>query len=521
MTGTLPVSGEARGIGGIAGSLTVSGTAVKNLTSRASVTGNRSAGGIAGYLAGSGQPTRQDLRDCTNEGLVLSSADADKTSLAGRYIGGIVGYAYHASLGGCTSRAGRAADYEYTQADRSRLRGRYVGGIVGYSDGSVLYRCSTGADGYVLGSEYVGGIVGGANEGANKLLLSDGTARVTANASCVIGNSYVGGIIGRNSGGSVIENCVNTGVAAGYQTYIGGICGANEKTASIVNCASYVSDTDGAVYRRVTGWGASGSYAGGLTGYNGGSIVFDKKSVVSTRSVAGIVVGRDYVGGLVGYNDADGTIDVDYTLIGGSVFASGDCAGGLAGLNASTSLLGQTLTVKPASVQGRYYVGGAIGANVVDPDTDITVGGLRVDNSLGSVTAEAFCGGLIGYQRTYTEKDRADRALYALLPGIAENGDNVPGAVTASTNPHTVTITSDGNSAGRLSVVSSNMTIRAYAYAGGIVGCGEPQSRMQVVGCLNAGGFDRPADGVFPDSRLKTGVNLAAYLRTQGHEDAA
>lgn len=504
-----------------AGSLTVSGTAVKNLTSRASVTGNRSAGGIAGYLAGSGQPTRQDLRDCTNEGLVLSSADADKTSLAGRYIGGIVGYAYHASLGSCTSRAGRAADYEYTQADRSRLRGRYVGGIVGYSNGSVLYRCSTGADGYVLGSEYVGGIVGGANEGANKLLLYDGTARVTANAACVIGNSYVGGIIGRNSGGSVIENCVNTGVAAGYQAYIGGICGANEKSASIVNCASYVSDTDGAVYRRVTGWGATGSYAGGLTGYNGGSIVFDKKSVVSTQSVAGIVVGRDYVGGLVGYNDADGTIDVDYTLIGGSVFASGDCAGGLAGLNASTSLLGQTLTVKPASVQGRYYVGGAIGANVVAPDTDITVGGLRVDNSLGSVTAEAFCGGLIGYQRTYTEKDRAGRALYALLPGIAENGDNVPGAVTASTNPHTVTITADGNSAGRLSVVSSNMTIRAYAYAGGIVGCGEPQSKMQVVGCLNAGGFDRPADGVFPDSRLKTGVNLAAYLRTQGHEDAA
>ena len=452
VTGTLPVSGEARGIGGIAGSLTVSGTAVKNLTSRASVTGNRSAGGIAGYLAGSGQPTRQDLRDCTNEGLVLSSADADKTSLAGRYIGGIVG---------------------------------------------------------------------GANEGANKLLLQDGTARVTANASCVIGNSYVGGIIGRNSGGSVIENCVNTGVAAGYQTYIGGICGANEKNASIVNCASYVSDTDGAVYRRVTGWGATGSYAGGLTGYNGGSIVFDKKSAVSTRSVAGIVVGRDYVGGLVGYNDADGTIDVDYTLIGGSVFASGDCAGGLAGLNASTALLGQTLTVKPASVQGRYYVGGAIGANVVDPDTDITVGGLRVDNSLGSVTAEAFCGGLIGYQRTFTEKDRAGRALYALLPGIAENGDNVPGAVTASTNPHTVTITADANRADRLTTASNNMTIRAYAYAGGIVGCGEPQSKMQVVGCLNAGGFDRPADGVFPDSRLKTGVNLAAYLRTQGHEDAA
>lgn len=55
----------------------------------------------------------------------------------------------------------------------------------------MLYRCSTGADGYVLGSEYVGGIVGGANEGANRLLLQDGTARVTANAACAIGNAYI------------------------------------------------------------------------------------------------------------------------------------------------------------------------------------------------------------------------------------------------------------------------------------------------------------------------------------------
>ena len=54
-------------------------------------------------------------------------------------------------------------------------------------------------------------------------------------------------------------------------------------------------------------------------------------------------------------------------------------------------------------MQGRYYVGGAIGANVVNPGENVTVSGLKVDNSLGTVTAEAFCGGLIGYQRTYTE----------------------------------------------------------------------------------------------------------------------
>lgn len=523
VTGTLPTGGTARGIGGIAGSLTTNGAAVKTLTNSAAVTGNRSVGGIAGYFSGKDQATGKDMADCQNEGLILSSTAADDHSLAGHYIGGIVGYAHHASLSECRSRAGYADGYTYKQEDRDKLRGRYVGGIVGYGEQSVLYDCETEANGYVLGSEYVGGIIGALNQSDTQTaLLSENGTRTTVNASYVIGNSYVGGIIGENKGGSTIKNCVNTGVAAGYNAYIGGICGANENHAAIINCASYVSDTNNAIYRRVTDWGAVGSYAGGLTGYNGGTITFsDKDNAVSNRSVAGIVVGRHYVGGLVGYNDTDGTIDINYTLIGGRVAATGDCVGGLVGLNASTKLLEKKLTIKPSSVQGRYYVGGAIGANVVNPGENVTVSGLKVDNSLGTVTAEAFCGGLIGYQRTYTEKDREDGTLYALLPGIAANNSNVPGTVTASTNTHTITITADGNSAGRLSAVSNNMTIRAYAYAGGIIGSCEPQTRMKVEHCLNAGGFDRPAEDTFPDSKLKTGVDMVSYLRAQKYTDAA
>ena len=523
VTGTLPTGDTARGIGGIAGSLTTNGAAVKTLTNSAAVTGNRSVGGIAGYFSGKDQATGKDMADCQNEGLILSSTAADDHSLAGHYIGGIVGYAHKASLSECRSRAGYADGYTYKQEDRDKLRGRYVGGIVGYGEQSVLYDCETEANGYVLGSEYVGGIIGALNQSDTQTaLLSENGTRTTVNASYVIGNSYVGGIIGENKGGSTIKNCVNTGVAAGYNAYIGGICGANENNAAIINCASYVSDTNNAIYRRVTDWGAVGSYAGGLTGYNSGTITFsDKDNAVSNRSVAGIVVGRHYVGGLVGYNDTDGTIDVAYKLIGGRVHATGDCAGGLVGLNASTELLKQTLTIQPSSVQGRYYVGGAIGANVVNPEENVTVNGLKVDNSLGTVTAEVFCGGLIGYQRTYTEKDREGGTLYALLPGIAANNSNVPGTVTASTNTHTITITADGNSADRLSAVSSNMTIRAYAYAGGIIGSCEPQTRMKVEHCLNAGGFDRPAEDTFPDSKLKTGVNMVSYLQAQKYTDAA
>lgn len=523
VTGTLPTGDTARGIGGIAGSLTTNGAAVKTLTNSAAVTGNRSVGGIAGYVSGKDQATGKDMADCQNEGLILSSTAADDHSLAGHYIGGIVGYAHHASLSECRSRAGYADGYTYKQEDRDKLRGRYVGGIVGYGEQSVLYDCETEANGYVLGSEYVGGIIGALNQSDTQTaLLSENGTRTTVNASYVIGNSYVGGIIGENKGGSTIKNCVNTGVAAGYNAYIGGICGANENKAAIINCASYVSDTNNAIYRRVTDWGAVGSYAGGLTGYNSGTITFsDKDNAVSNRSVAGIVVGRHYVGGLVGYNDTDGTIDINYTLIGGRVAATGDCVGGLIGLNASTKLLEKKLTIKPSSVQGRYYVGGAIGANVVNPGENVTVSGLKVDNSLGTVTAEAFCGGLIGYQRTYTEKDRAGGTLYALLPGIAANNSNVPGTVKASTNTHTITITADGNSADRLSAVSNNMTIRAYAYAGGIIGSCEPQTQMKVEHCLNAGGFDRPADDTFPDSKLKTGVDMVSYLQAQKYTDAA
>lgn len=523
VTGTLPTGDTARGIGGIAGSLTTNGAAVKTLTNSAAVTGNRSVGGIAGYFSGKDQATGKDMSGCKNEGLILSSTAADDHSLAGHYIGGIVGYAHNASLSECRSRAGYADGYTYKQEDRDKLRGRYVGGIVGYGEQSVLYDCETEANGYVLGSEYVGGIIGALNQSDTQTaLLSENGTRTTVNASYVIGNSYVGGIIGENKGGSTIKNCVNTGVAAGYNVFIGGICGANENNAAIINCASYVSDTNNAIYRRVTDWGAVGSYAGGLTGYNSGTITFgDKDNAVSNRSVAGIVVGRHYVGGLVGYNDTDGTIDINYTLIGGRVAATGDCVGGLIGLNASTKLLEKKLTIKPSSVQGRYYVGGAIGANVVNPGENVTVSGLKVDNSLGTVTAEAFCGGLIGYQRTYTEKDRAGGTLYALLPGIAANNSNVPGTVKASTNTHTITITADGNSAGRLSAVSNNMAIRAYAYAGGIIGSCEPQTKMKVEHCLNTGGFDRPAEDTFPDSKLKTGVDMVSYLQAQKYTDAA
>ena len=533
VTGVLPASSNTHGIGGIGGivgKLVINGSYPAKLQNEANVTGNRTVGGVVGYAGihsgASGNKAGQDISNCTNEGLVLSSADAG-TEAQGKYIGGIVGYAYKTSFGSCTSRAGYANGYQYKASDESKLRGWYVGGIMGYSNGAVMYNCSTKANGYVLGGNYVGGIVGGTSTTSQQVFLHDtgsgSSTKVTTNASYVVGRSYVGGIVGINQGNSIIENCVNTGVVAGYGSYIGGICGANMSDSTdsptILNCASYVSDTHNKIYDLVTGWGATGSFAGGLTGYNSGVIKFDDKAAVSTRSVAGIVVGKNYVGGVIGFNDEKGTINVDYKLIGGRVRATGDCAGGLVGLNASTELLEQTLTIQPSSVQGRYYVGGAIGANVVNPNSDITVNGLTVNNSLGTITAEAYCGGLIGYQRTYTAENLGGKQFQealsdgTLLPGI--QADNVPGKAATSLNNNTITITAKGNSS--LKTASNNMTIRAYAYAGGIVGYCESQTKMYVKDCLNAGGFERPT----LTSSLSSGVNMETYLSVQGYAEAA
>ena len=115
---------------------------------------------------------------------------------------------------------------------------------------------------------------------------------------------------------------------------------------------------------------ATASFAGGIAGYNDGAITFsDESEAITVKSVSSIVVGQNYVGGIAGFNDENATIDVHYTLIGGRIYAYGKCAGGAFGLNASAKVLNQELTIKPQSIQGQYFVGGVIGANVVNLDT--------------------------------------------------------------------------------------------------------------------------------------------------------
>lgn len=538
------------GIGGIVGyamlrsAAETNGKATKltDCVNHAEISGNMFTGGIAGKVD-SNLPDDQQLdnriekltnmKNCSNDGLILcTQAQLDETSAKGHYFGGIVGYANKMLINSSTSASGRSQDFTYEKAKNNLLCGEYVGGIVGYGKASVVYNCSTAKNGYILGSDYVGGIAGGFG-GIKEAIRSDGTnVSTTTNASYVIGKNYVGGIVGKNTDKVTLKDCINNGVVAGYGNYIGGIAGYNDN-AAISDCASYLSDYDNSIFDMVVSkWEATGDYAGGIAGYNNGTITFsDLSEKITVKSVASIVVGNNYIGGIAGFNDVNGELDVHYTLIGGRIYAYGDCAGGAFGLNASTKTLVQELTIKPQSVQGQYYVGGCIGANVVNLQKDTEMSQIRTDNTLGKITGEAFVGGIVGYQRTYTadqlnlegsepirealEKNLGIAASNRkMLPGLDE--DFVPYQAVESKNTYTLTITTADNST--LSKDSNNMPISANTYVGGIVGYCEKNSHLVMKDCKNSGNISRASSGK-ADVSLKKYIQSAEITENQSVDD--
>lgn len=528
----------AYGIGGMFGYAKLKNGAdemkLDGCENHAKVSGNAFTGGIVGKLDGTyqadskgfGDDTVQkqnaNIKDSSSDGMILCTSKSKAGTLEGRYFGGLVGYGNEALVYGGTSASGRAENFSYNKDKKDMLQGTYVGGIMGYGHSVLLSNCSTEKDGYILGADYVGGIAGGLGGDVNEAISASGEVAVTTNRSYVIGNSYVGGIVGKNVDKVTLKSCINNGVAAGYEKYAGGIVGYNDN-ATIEDCASYLSDYDSSVFNMIVKtWNAKGDYVGGIAGYNNGRITFsDTSEKITVKSVSSIVVGNNYIGGIAGFNDVNGTLDVNYTLIGGRIYAYKNCAGGAFGFNASTSALKNGLTIKPQSVEGKYYVGGIIGANVVDLTENLTMSGFATDNSLGKVVGEAFCGGLIGYQRTYTasqlglggtsgttllEKAEAMQSTESeekLLPVLDEN--EVPdGAVTSQ---NTCQLTIAGADGGKSN--TSNIALQAKYYAGGIVGYCEKDSKLVLKNCKNAGNIS------MMDTDSKDGVAFGNFAKEE------
>ncbi|WP_296116261.1 prepilin-type N-terminal cleavage/methylation domain-containing protein [uncultured Eubacterium sp.] len=536
----------ALGAGGIAGYAKLESKNQKSVIlscqNHAGVSGNYMTGGIVGMIDGLADSYEQAtwssnaaVKDCSNNGLILCTAET-AASVSGNYFGGIAGYAYRTLIYNSTSASGRASGFSYSKDKKDLLKGQYVGGIVGYGNHSLMANCGTESNGYILGSKYVGGIAGGLGGNTSDAIQAhqQESVSVTTNRSYVVGNEYVGGIVGHNTEGVVLSNCINNGVVAGTEKangtggrYVGGIVGYNANGATIRDCASYLSDYGNSIFNMIVNtWDARSDYVGGIAGYNNGKIEFsDESQAIMVKSVSSIVVGDNYVGGIAGFNDVKGVLDVNYTLIGGQIYAYENCAGGAFGFNASVEAAQQNLTIKPRSVQGRYFVGGVIGANVLNIGENTEISDLRADNILGTITGEAFCGGIIGYQRTYTDAqipvsasaDDTDAGIRVsveanaaqILPGIQSG--NIPASVMESANTNTLTISTNGNTADNLSINTNNIPIEAVMYSGGVLGYCEKNSKVQIKNCKNAGNITFVSD-LLKDNDVSGGaVKLGAY----------
>lgn len=548
------------GVGGVVGTMDAANLMLEtdpnknNMTNKAAVIGSAFTGGVVGNLYNSSSAD-VTLTGLQNEGTVsvganyLGSAEGENSRVLGQFFGGIAGYCKDVTLSGSTSttrrdmtetqlktavKGGYANDGALT--DASPLKGDFVGGLVGFASGSKLENCTT-QKGYVLGRCFVGGMAGGFS--GSQLKITGGS-----NSSTVLGNRYVGGVVSVNGSQSTVSGVTNSGLVAGLgknAAYVGGIAGLNDAewgstnaanpAATIQNCvSSMASDTATnssrsallqalSTYKNVNNQETTTrvDYVGGLVGRNGKNAVLTWDNEATTVQIGAVICGNDFVGGLVGCNDATAKITNDSTsllTVSGEV-VGGKAVGGMIGLNLAPAL--PAADIKVTEISGMLCVGGVIGANMPVAGTDgtaftvketATSGGtvstFTTTAKAGRIKADGLAGGIIGYNCLLAS---APNDLTTILPAVAEK----TGLVTVNTLPR-----SDKEM--NLNGAANQFNLEVNAYAGGIVGYNDAETRLTISNATNGSQSNAASVGSLK-MRGETGI-LGSGVSLPGYNDS-
>lgn len=287
---------------------------------------------------------------------------------------------------------------------KENIKGYHIGGILGESKGIALVkncRTTTDKEGYIIGYNSVGGIVGICD---NNLWLSSTyseQSRGVYNEANIIGSDCVGGVIGNiantnegtektfsnleNKGAIVVKITDNNGNTVG--SYGGGITASINKNTTIYNCLSNVESTN--VKQLLSKEYSDNNVVGGLVGVLRGKI---KSSEIIEHKV--LVGGGDNVGGLVGYCYSDSEI-INQRIISGYVFG-GNNVGGLIGYN-ELKLYGNGIHSNFFEnsldlVSGDNNVGGLLGCSTQELNSSAIY-----THSINLVEGKKNVGGLVGY----------------------------------------------------------------------------------------------------------------------------
>ena len=428
----------ANNIGALVG-YAVSGS-ITNVHSEVKVTGKNKVGGLVGYSTGS--LNRVSVQEnVTGQDSVGGLVGYTSGSISGTtndnsfFVGDVSGRMY---VGGATGY-GSSISKTYVEG---AVKGdsNYVGGLSGHTKNGVI-ESSYHIGGNVMGSGYVGGLVGA-------MTGSSGSVTGSHSEGNVIGTgNYVGGLVGYGGNYSIGTSYHEKGNVSG-KDYVGGLAGSSGSVTG--------SHSEG----DVTG---TGNYVGGLVGYGA--------SIGTSYHEVGEVKGLSYVGGLVGY--ATGSVTGSHSE--GNVTGTADYVGGLIGLSyyCYSSSVAQTIVVVDSSysignVKGVKYVGGLIGLDSIYRSSSNTY---RLERQIkrsyaqGIVEGTQYTGGVLGKSNFGYRSSSYSSNFYSTIDSVSHtsgivSGSSYVGGLVGYTYAAVTGSHSEGN------------VIGTADYIGGLVGSG-------------------------------------------------
>ena len=432
-------------------------------------------GGVAGMmqnatLQGSSSGARSGLSESDIRALILQGYNADgslnaNSPLQGDFVGGLVGFGGHVTITGCQTRSGYV------------LGNTFVGGLVGGLSRGTVWSDSSTNNSHVFGHRYVGGVAS-VNSQDSEISNMTNTGMTAAFGD---GAAYVGGIVGLNAG--ILTDCtaaVSTNTATNasrvallaamandhYANLVGGVAGYNMGKITWTKPAAVSVLLNG------------GSLVGGVVGFNDNGAELTLQDSAALLTVGGRIVAADNAaGGLAGMNCAASlpAVTVKAELISGQY-----CVGGVVGANLPATAMtvsGLCTDGGGNSLQAKALAGGIIGYNrviaarpaeqnvcaralsllpTVTVENDIAtvtpsagaaegtaVVTLKNSNNTVNVTADAYVGGVVGYNDNDTKltvNNAQNGAANSVDKGILRSGGSLQatyitkGSVTVNGN---------------------------------------------------------------------------------------
>ncbi|MGD9901615.1 MAG: InlB B-repeat-containing protein [Spirochaetales bacterium] len=367
---------------------------IQNITVSGSISGTDWVGGIVA----DNRYSDSYVINCINNATITGASN----------VGGIIGASWEQS-GGVIPKAENCVNNGTISGT-----GNSVGGIVGKLEWGDIINCTN--NGTVLGLNYVGGIVGLAEDNSDETIgRTDYLSTVSGNentntVTARSGGDYIGGIAGRVDGDVVVTNCSNTGIVTG-DDYTGGVVGGTTMLLTTYTVKPIINQS----YNTAAVNGSN--YVGGVVGYNVGTM----EKTFNTGNVAG---SASRVGGVVGYQ-LGGILNTSYNT--GHVFGV-NYIGGVVGVNTSSSSVTDCYAV--GDVGGTSYIGGLAG--LVDTSTltncyfnnSVTVPAVVSGSLSGSYTITSCSGyssSAMKSQDTYSGFDFANPGDWA-MGGSINNG---------------------------------------------------------------------------------------------------